>query len=150
MSPDSMHSVWLEQMKKLTNKENEEDLTVDDLFNAAVVMGNLPHKKNNMPTWLGDIKTYAMLECNNQQNQQAFEQTVKNGFLFGLMHVNVQTDTHMIVLQKIGDFMFFLPGEFDSTFLIASPQNAAKLLFTKVGHKILSPIFGAPFRTKME
>ncbi len=139
-----------EQMKKLTKEENEEDPTVDDLFNAAVVMGNLPHEKNDMPTWMGDDKTYAMLECNKQQNQQAFEQAVKDGFLFGLIHVNVKTDTHMIALRKIGDFVFFLPGEFGATFLKASPQNAAKLLFTKVGHKLLSPIIGAPFGTKIE
>jgi hypothetical protein len=39
--------------------------------------------------------------------------------------------------------MFFLAAEFGITFLKASPQNSAELLFAKVGCKILCPILGA-------
>jgi hypothetical protein len=73
-----------EQMRKLTGAENEEDPTVDNVFNATVVVGNLPHEKNNMPTWMGDDKMYAMLECNDQHNQQALEQAVEDGFFLAL------------------------------------------------------------------
>jgi hypothetical protein len=69
-----------DQMKKLTEKENEEDPAVNDLFNAAVVIGNSPHKKNGMPTWMGDNKMCAMLECIDQQNQQAFGHAIEDGF----------------------------------------------------------------------
>jgi hypothetical protein len=121
-----------EQMKKLTDNKNEEDPTVDDLFNVACYGQFSPSRRMIwLPRW--EMKMYAMLTCNDQQNQQAFEQADKDGFLFCLIHVNVQTDTRMIALQKIGDFVFFLPGEFGGTLSNTSPQNAADFFSPKLG-----------------